>query len=89
MKETGRRPWLCRIGRHRWTCWDVRRGDFRRLESRCKRGCGARRVRVYKHGSTSATERFGAWLAGRLGRHIWDGRSETLRRGSKRESSRR
>lgn len=86
---TARPPsWLCRIGRHRWTAWDLRPGDFRTFDSRCKRGCGARRVMVYKHGSTSAAEAFGAWLTGRLRRDIWDRRSQRSRRGSSGESNR-
>ncbi len=83
------RSWLCRRGLHRWTCWDLRSRDFRTLESRCKRGCGARRVMVYKHGEADSTEALGGRLSRRLRRDLWDGRLERSRRGSKRESSRR
>ena len=57
-RTLGRRPWLCRLGFHRWTFWDVRPGDFRTLESRCRR-CDERRIMVYKPRTLGATENAG------------------------------
>jgi len=60
---------LCRLGVHRWSSWEVRPGDFRTLESKCRR-CGRRRLMVYKSGSAGSTETLASIVAAKLRRDL-------------------